>query len=440
MTNLLLKRTTVYLILLPFSIALGYSQFLRTSYFMEGSSLRQNLNPALQPTRGYLQLISLDSEMSSNTLGISNMQDIIDSGNGFNDDDKLYDRLNNNNNANLNINLNLLSIGWYHGKSFWSVNVGGRINAGMSIPKSMFDFTQSSLEEESEFESSNIQDMSLKLMGYTQLGIGYSRPINKRITIGARAKLLLGMANADMKIDELSITRNEENSTVKIKSQAHLYAALHGMGLKTDENGIINDLDFKKFGIAGYGGAIDLGMEYRLTKNITLSTAINDLGFISWSKNSFSYATSNTEREMSQEEYDNIADGTILDFDLFGLKKEEQQPSHRTSLYSTLVIGGEYMFAQKKLSLGVLSTTFFTQPKTLSEITLSATVRPSNGFNLALSYSGIQSHAQSVGIGLKLGSLLIGSDYLFFGKNTRTFNLFFGFSHSIGKKKPTLDN
>ena len=43
------------------------AQFLRTSYFMEGSHYRQQLNPALTPGRGYLNLPVRFLEMPSVT-------------------------------------------------------------------------------------------------------------------------------------------------------------------------------------------------------------------------------------------------------------------------------------------------------------------------------------------------------------------------------------
>ena len=38
------------------------AQYLRSSYFMEGSSTRIQLNPALQPKRGYVNLPGIRSE------------------------------------------------------------------------------------------------------------------------------------------------------------------------------------------------------------------------------------------------------------------------------------------------------------------------------------------------------------------------------------------
>lgn len=49
-----------------------HAQYLRTSYFMEGTSYRLQMNPGLQPTRGYFNfpvIGSLNVAASSNVLG-----------------------------------------------------------------------------------------------------------------------------------------------------------------------------------------------------------------------------------------------------------------------------------------------------------------------------------------------------------------------------------
>lgn len=59
------------------------AQYLRSSYFMEGTSARLQLNPGLQPTRGYFNIPvigSFNMSASSNVLGTSDIIDILDSG------------------------------------------------------------------------------------------------------------------------------------------------------------------------------------------------------------------------------------------------------------------------------------------------------------------------------------------------------------------------
>lgn len=117
--------------------------------------------------------------------------------------------------------------------------------------------------------------------------------------------------------------------------------------------------------------------------------------------------------------------------------KEGEAKSRKKSLSSTILIGGEYALLNNWLSVGALYTTRFVQPKAVSELTFSATVRPKNWLNAAISYSPIQSAGKSIGLALKLGPLFIGTDYMFFGSNTKTVNGFLGISFPLGgKAKP----
>jgi len=122
----------------------------------------------------------------------------------------------------------------------------------------------------------------------------------------------------------------------------------------------------------------------------------------------------------------------VLDFDLFGLKKKENK-SRTTSLSPTMVIGGEYGLLNNKLGLGLLSTTRFGQLKTYSELTFSANYRPNTLINTTLSYSMLQG-GETFGIAFKIGPLMLGTDYMYFGNNSKHVNAFIGLSIPLGKK------
>lgn len=61
-----LKVWLSVVLLLCFSLS-GQAQFLRTSYFMEGSNQRMQLNPALMPGRGYLNIPVIGSLNATST-------------------------------------------------------------------------------------------------------------------------------------------------------------------------------------------------------------------------------------------------------------------------------------------------------------------------------------------------------------------------------------
>ena len=302
------------------------AQYLRSSYFMEGSSTRMQLNPASQPKRGYVNLPvigSLAAEVSSNSLGIQDVIDIFDSDGEFYNNDKFYNRLKGMNELNVSLNTDVVSFGFYKGKGFWSFNVGARVDVDATIPKTMFEYLRAVDVENFNWEGQqafNIQNEKLRLNSYIEVGAGYSRAINERLTIGGKAKLLLGAGNINLKINQLYISGKEAgmDSELQLKADAYLEASAKGLDLE-EENGYITDLDYNNFCISGYGAGFDLGASYQVMKNLTFSAAILDLGFISWGKSSTQIAESNKNTVINKDNYGDSSE--VLDFELYGLQK-----------------------------------------------------------------------------------------------------------------------
>lgn len=452
---------TLFLLLFV-SLPVG-AQLLRTSYFMEGATNRVQLNPALQPTRGYFNVPVVgmfNVSATSNSLGTQDIIDIIDSDDDFLNNTQLFDQLKADNRLNVSLNTDVLSFGFYKGKGFWTFNVGLRTDVNASIPKSMFEYMRDMDSEEFQWEGQqfDIRNQQLSINAYTEVGLGYSRTITDRLTVGGRLKFLAGVGNMNLDIKQMSIYSNipDDWSNIpsgdidkyraSIKTDARLESSFKGMELSySQEPGRgdeIEDMEFDNFGIGGYGGAIDLGATYRLFNNLTLSAAILDLGFISWSKDATIVATANRDQTFNKDNYEEFEtltqDGDILlNYDLMGLKEEESK-SRTTSLAPTLVLGGEYAILNNKVVFGVLSTTRFNPNRTDSELTLSANYRPKSWFNTALSYSMIQSLGKSFGLAVKLGPLMVGTDYMFLGSNSKSVNAYLGLSFPLGAKKKKI--
>lgn len=477
------------------------AQFLRTSYFMEGSHYRMQLNPALTPTKGYFNLPvigAVNATVSSTSLGYQDIIDIIDNGDDFYKSADFMGRLKDKNTMNVNFSTEILSAGWYKGKNFWSFNVGLRTDIGANITKSMFSFLNEMDAIEDNWRNSNydISGQQLNINAFGEIGLGYARQINERLSVGGKAKVLLGVGNMELKINRVAMSanlpsdsrieqlqhlgigdvdteakvntlRNEiKNYHANLAIDARLESSFKGMNLTgMEEKGYIDDFEFesKDLGIAGYGFGIDLGASYKILDNLTVSASILDLGFISWSKSSTQLASANPEPfEIQGSKYaaminmndpqsvvnavdqlqaeandymDRVSGGDVLDYEMLQLRTEDSNKSRKSRLASTFVVGAEYGLFNNKLGLGVLSTTRFVQPKTLSEITLSANYRPKSWFNVALSYSAIQSAGKSFGLGLKVGPLFVGTDYMFLGKNSNSVNGFVGVSIPLGGRK-----
>ena len=510
-TNKLLwssKLIGVFFIMLVCTLSAN-AQFLRTSYFMEGTHYRQQLNPALTPTKGYFNLPvigAVNATVGSTSLGYQDIIDIIDDGDDFYTKPDFMNRLKDNNKLNVNFSTEILSAVWYKGKNFGSFNIGLRTDIGANLTKNMFTFLNEMETVEENWRNSNydISGQQLNINAYTEIGLGLSRQINSRLTVGARVKALLGIGNMELKLNRVAMSANLpsdqqinqwssesywnsmtpsqaaqaaqelkdkfNNYHANLTVGAELKSSFKGLELQEEEGkDYVTDFDFDsgKLGIAGYGFGIDLGASYKILDNLTVSASVLDLGFISWSKSSTKIASANPDpidikgstyanmvdpnnpntvmnavnqlQNDAQGYMDRVTNGDVLDYDMLQLEVSDAKESRKSRLASTLVLGAEYGFFNNKLAVGVLSTTRFVQPDALTELTFSANYRPKSWFNVALSYSAIQSAGKSFGLGLKLGPLFVGTDYMFLGKNSNSVNGFVGVSIPLGGRKASKE-
>ena len=320
-TNKLLSSTKligVFFIMLVCALPAN-AQFLRTSYFMEGTHYRQQLNPALTPTKGYFNLPvigAVNATVGSTSLGYQDIIDIIDDGDDFYTKPDFMNRLKDNNKLNVNFSTEILSAGWYKGKNFWSFNIGLRTDIGANLTKSMFTFLNEMETVEENWRNSNydISGQQLNINAYTEIGLGLSRQINSRLTVGARVKALLGIGNMELKLKNVAMSANlpsdaeiakwsDENywsglsqqeaikQATELKTKfdnyhanlnvgAELKSSFKGLELQEEEGkDYVTDFEFDsgKLGIAGYGFGIDLGASYKILDN--LKQYIKKLGY-----------------------------------------------------------------------------------------------------------------------------------------------------------------
>ncbi|MBM6845194.1 DUF5723 family protein [Phocaeicola plebeius] len=448
------------------------AQYLRSSYFMEGTSARLQLNPGLQPTKGYFNMPiigSFNMSASSNVLGTSDIIDLMDSGSDLYSNDKLFDRLKADNRLNVNLNTDILSFGWYRGKGFWSVNVGLRADFGAALAKDMFSMMRTmngfALEDVAGTNQSySLSNQTLNMKAYAEIGLGYSRRITEKLTVGGRVKVLLGLARAEMNINQFDLNLDVPNpqyanyadyesrgelspsdwygSHYDYSANGNVITTLKGGGMTFDNDGMIDnfDLDAGDLGIAGSGFGIDLGASYKVWDNLTVSASILDLGFLKWKESETTVATVSGEAHetIDASNYNRYIGGDFLSFERFDFEEgSPEKVKTKTRLYSTLLLAGEYGLLNNKLSVGAMYTARFAEPKTLNELTFLATFRPKNWLNAAISYSPIQASGKSIGLAVKLGPLFVGTDYMFFGGNSKSVNGFLGISFPLGgKAKP----
>ena len=412
------------------------AQELRTSYFMGSTTTRSLMNPAFQPERGYVSIPALGGiNASYGTNGVAVDNFIYPLGNKtvtFLDPsvntEAFLNGLNDENQVNMDLGVQVLSAGWYAGKGFWNVDISVKSLANVRVPKTLFEFMKRGNGSQNTYDIRNIQAYA---EAYIETGVGYSRPINDKLTVGGKLNLLWGVGSINGQIDRMYAEMDENQW--KVTSTGTVQANMKGLvpEMKQDAEGreYYDSFDFDSPGLSGFGFGVDLGATYQLTDDITLSAAVLDLGFMSWNKSGstvghldgtvdfdgFDIAFGDNPNNIPSvgDQFDQIKD----DFeDLIHLKEGEAKGS-TTRLRSTLNIGGEYRMFDKKLGFGLLSTTRFYSPKAYTELTLSANYRPVKWFEVTASYSFIHSKFKTYGFALnfspKFINFFIGSDYMF---------------------------
>lgn len=403
-----MKKT--FLLLAALLTAAGAASQNPTAYFMEGSTFRSQLNPAYAPLRGYVNIPGLGGLDISQTgnLALDNilyprngkLVTLIDSSVSAAD---ALANLKSNNLLNTDTRVNLIGFGAFthNHKNFWSFDLNLRANVDAQLPYSLFEFLKRGQEGE-------IGNIGITVDTYLEAGFNYSFPLlDERLYIGVRGKFLAGAARARLNYDRFSVALDEERWVIDAAGELDITAAGLEIDYGTNDRGERvfkpGDIDLKPTRPAGYGFAVDLGATYDILPNLQASLAVNDLGFICWSKGNT--AVGNSAKNLTFTGVD-VVDGQAEpqpEFDLDVLEFTPGQAASTTRmLRASINAGVEYNVWRHKIGLGLLYTARIREFKTLHNITGSVNFHPVRWFTLTGSYSVIDNRGSAVGLALNL--------------------------------------
>ena len=377
--------------------ALAQQSMLRSAYFLSGYNGRGDLNPAFSAERNYFSLPSLGGTALSvqSNMGVSTFLYPLDGQlttfmNSNVSPDDFLSKLKNNNRLGVNVGMSVFSLGIWGRKSFFTFGIRQRVNAGLNVPYSLFDF----MKNAGKSQYYDISDIAVNADAYMEYSFGWSRQFADKINVGARVKFLLGEGRAEARIDKMHVQMTEDRWSVT--SSGTLTASCGLLDVKTkgetgadvdspEDVDLLDEFDFKEVNssnigsvIGGYGAAIDLGAELELIPGLRLSLAVNDLGGILW--NSVTEAATRKD-SWSFEGFDDISfdegegkeNSLSEQFKALGDDFQDLAKFYRTAkdaskfkmLTMTLNFGAEYVMPfYKGLTAGFLSSSRFNGPYT----------------------------------------------------------------------------
>lgn len=422
-----------------------------TTYFMEGTPLRSQWNPAFKTDRGYVNFpfIGAIQVGTEGNLALSDIFYPTSDGSlttlfsGSVPSSLVMEGLDPMNSIGAGVNMNLIGFGAYTKKRhhFWTFGLNLRTNVDSRFPYELFDFMKNG-------NSGNIANLGLSLESFAEAAFSYTFPIIKNLDLGVRAKVLFGLARGSMNFDRFDARLGEEYWS------AHAVGTMEFSGLmpatKTLEDGrVVYDMEelvdeFKA--PAGYGFGFDVGATWSLLKErLRLSAAVNDLGVMFWSKSAASIGRVDREILFTGVETDEHGNTVHPEFDLDELEFDVQESKQVSkSLRASFNVGGEYNFLSHRIGLGVFYQAKLWEYNTRHNVTFSANFRPLKWLHVSGSYSFVDNGAQAVGLALNLCpkfiNLFVGTDILLSKKTPQwvpidqsNMNVTFGLSFPIGK-------
>ena len=423
-----MKRNMTFLILLAaVTVTSLNAQTSQVLYYM---NLPQSntLNPAFQPSgRTYvgLPVISdISFRLDNNFLSFSELFSggvISDSTFTFlqpgPDLDKFIAGLGDKNSLEPQVGLQLFGLAFTIGEDLRiTFDITDRFDANIVFPG---DFLRLGIEGNESFIGRNIDLSSLRtdFKYYHEIGFGASKNITEKLRIGARLKLLSGVAAAYLKNNGLTLTVNEDFTHTLNADLAFNLSAPYKF---TTEDGIVHGLerDDEVFdsgnnvmsyllGFKNPGLGIDVGAEYRINDMFAFSAAINDFGFIKW-KRDRSELSVNAAIEMNgltlQDVFDeSVSFGELLNWAGDSLQNAFEvmdEPAAFTTWLPFSVTAGASFTPVSFFTAGVLSQTRFEGKQVHEAFTLSGNINFGNTFSTTLAYTLANRRYDNLGFGM----------------------------------------
>lgn len=438
--------------LLTFMAVAIQAQNINSAYFMEDYKFRHAMNPAFDNETNYFSIPALGN-IAVNTRGNFGYEAVVlinplagqpgqksmtSFMNPYIDNNTALSGFSTGNNRVIgNVNVSILSTGFKGWGGYNTIELNSKTSFGVALPYELLEFAKNT-----QNNSYDIGDISAGAMSYVELAFGHSRKITEKLRLGAKLKVLLGVGRADLKMENVKAELNDENrwliqgnSKVDVSIKNFRYIE-ENKDYKTEGRGSyrhVNDIKVDKFGLNGFGLAIDLGGVYTINQDWIVSASLLDIGFLSWSNdimarninNQFEFegfhdASVTNKRPGENGTFENQSDEYLDQIaDFINVQDQGDQGGRTTGIGATVNLGASYNLpSYRKLTFGLLSSTRLNGDYSWTEARLSTNWAPLKWLNGDINVA-VSSFTTSVGWLLNI--------------HPRGYNFFIGMDHILGK-------
>jgi len=353
--------------------------------------------------------------------------------------------------------LTILEGGYKNDKNFYAFSLSEREFAQFFFHKNLIDLINYGNYPYvgQTYYSGN---MGMGAQHYLEFAFNYSHDLDKKLTVGAAAKILFGMGAVQTKKVSFKATTpaNGEYLDATAIGRVNISAPVDfdynpGNGLISSVNSLPN-YSLKNYlsNFRNPGIAVDLGFAYRVNTRTELSASVIDLGMIGWRSHVTRLNESGNFLFSGINLNDLNQNPLVIDaLDVLGREvKTAFAPDTTGTSFSTLLPAKIYFGVDYKLSNTVsvsgLSRVRIIGSTVRTSLTATANAYLLNGLSLTASYSVMESTFDNLGlgVGIKTGPFQIyaATDNLispFFPAKARNMNLRIGINFIFNDDIPT---
>jgi hypothetical protein len=193
-----------------------------------------------------------------------------------------------------NIHMELLSFGFKIRRTHYiSLGISEKVNFRLCYPKDLVSMMWYGNSQYIGGEAS-FNGLGIDWTHYRELALGYSNQIDDKWTVGGKVKLLFGISNIWTKKTKATLGIDEDDYDFTANSGMHINSSIDDNLMNRIDEYIKDTSDNKPGMLDGYnmmdyafnmkniGGALDLGVNYKINDKFSVAASVVDFGYIHW--------------------------------------------------------------------------------------------------------------------------------------------------------------
>ena len=280
-----------------FAIASAQAQEVSPVDFMRMNPYQMKSNPATDlPYESVMSLVvgNIGVDVQNTTLRYDNLFDFDAQGRPATISLRQFaNSLKASNYLGLNANVDLFTLYRRLNKGMLTINYGVKAHADTKVNDGLFKllgYGNSAFTGESNPVKIN---MDVNAQAYQELAVGYQLNVNEKLSLGGRAKVLLGVGNITTDAVDARLFTDPDSYALRLEEKIAVRASMPNV-IYIDEAGKLKANGPFSVGelFRNPGFGIDLAAEYRFNEQFGMVAAVHDLGFIHWGKNNMQLTSS----------------------------------------------------------------------------------------------------------------------------------------------------